>query len=85
MREEMLNQNKLYQILNTRCNRFEQNYKDALKDNDRLTKQLELVAKTIVRIITFDMRARHGMFHEENSVLGREKSNRFPFFHEGHT
>uniref|UniRef100_A0A1I8NI82 Uncharacterized protein n=1 Tax=Musca domestica TaxID=7370 RepID=A0A1I8NI82_MUSDO len=47
MREEMLNQNKLYQILNTRCNRFEQNYKDALKDNDRLTKQLELVAKTI--------------------------------------
>ncbi|XP_073818562.1 uncharacterized protein [Musca autumnalis] len=47
MREEIQNQSKLYQILSNRCNRFEQNYTEALKDNERLTKQLELVAKTI--------------------------------------
>ncbi|XP_061387694.1 centrosomal protein of 83 kDa-like [Musca vetustissima] len=70
MREEILNQTKLYQILNNRCNRFEQNYKDALKDNERLTKQLELVAKTISEM-------EHKLLQQESNYNNNNKLGRY--------
>lgn len=48
MSDEIQNQKKFNQILDTRCNRFENKYKESLKDNDRLSQQLELAAKTLV-------------------------------------
>uniref|UniRef100_A0A1B0BUK9 Uncharacterized protein n=1 Tax=Glossina palpalis gambiensis TaxID=67801 RepID=A0A1B0BUK9_9MUSC len=45
--EEIQNQKKFNQILDTRCNRFEQKYKETMKDNDHLSQQLELAAKTL--------------------------------------
>lgn len=56
MNEEMQNQKKFNQILDTRCNRFENKYKESLKDNDRLTQQLELAAKTLVCLNFFLIR-----------------------------
>lgn len=46
--EEIQNQKKFNQILDTRCNRFEQKYKDAVRNNDELTNQLHLTAKALV-------------------------------------
>ncbi|TMW46056.1 hypothetical protein DOY81_008871, partial [Sarcophaga bullata] len=45
--EEIQNQKKFNQILDTRCNRFEQKYKDAVRNNDELTNQLHLTAKAL--------------------------------------
>uniref|UniRef100_A0A1A9WPG3 Uncharacterized protein n=1 Tax=Glossina brevipalpis TaxID=37001 RepID=A0A1A9WPG3_9MUSC len=45
--EEIQNQKKFNQILDTRCNRFQQKYKEAMKDNDRISQQLELTAKSL--------------------------------------
>lgn len=46
--DEIQNHKKFNQILDTRSNRFEHKYKDAMKDNERLSQQLELAAKTLV-------------------------------------
>ncbi|XP_075160979.1 uncharacterized protein LOC142233793 [Haematobia irritans] len=47
LREDMQNRNKLYEMLNTKCKRFEQKYKDVKSSNDMLVEQLELFRKTI--------------------------------------
>ncbi|XP_037810950.1 tropomyosin [Lucilia sericata] len=44
---EIQNQKKFIQILDTRCNRFQQKYKDAIKENANLSDQLEQTAKTL--------------------------------------
>lgn len=45
---EIQNQTKFIQILDTRCNRFQQKYKDAMDDNESLFNQLQHTAKALV-------------------------------------
>ncbi|XP_017475879.1 PREDICTED: M protein, serotype 5 isoform X1 [Rhagoletis zephyria] len=47
MEEEIQNQKKFNQILETRCNRFQQKYKTSEKEVDRLTLQLESAVKAL--------------------------------------
>uniref|UniRef100_A0A1I8P7X9 Uncharacterized protein n=1 Tax=Stomoxys calcitrans TaxID=35570 RepID=A0A1I8P7X9_STOCA len=48
LEEQIRNQNKLYEILNTKCFRLEEKYKNAASDNEKLLKQLELMENRIV-------------------------------------
>lgn len=45
---EIQNQKKFIQILDTRCNRFQQKYRDAMENNANLTQQIEQTAKDLV-------------------------------------
>lgn len=51
--EEIQNQKKFNQILDTRCNRFEQKYKDAIKNNEELKNKLHSTAKALVIPLVF--------------------------------
>lgn len=50
MKEEIKNQKKFIQILETRCNRFQQKYKDSMREVENLTQQLESAVKALVCI-----------------------------------
>lgn len=45
---EIQNQKKFIQILDTRCNRFQQKYRDEMENNANLTQQIEQTAKDLV-------------------------------------
>ncbi|KAM7363589.1 uncharacterized protein ACRADG_000438 isoform 2-T2 [Cochliomyia hominivorax] len=44
---EIQNQKKFIQILDTRCNRFQQKYRDAINDNANLSQQIEQTTKEL--------------------------------------
>ncbi|XP_018785624.1 PREDICTED: centrosomal protein of 55 kDa [Bactrocera latifrons] len=50
MKEEIKNQKRFNQILETRCNRFQQKYKDSMKEVENLTQQLESAVKALVEM-----------------------------------
>ncbi|XP_067619639.1 putative leucine-rich repeat-containing protein DDB_G0290503 isoform X2 [Eurosta solidaginis] len=74
MKEEMQNQKKFNQILEARCNRFQQKYKGSIEEIERLTQQLESAVKALN-----DMEAKitkqESLLREQNIIMKRAEEN----------
>ncbi|XP_065371944.1 putative leucine-rich repeat-containing protein DDB_G0290503 [Calliphora vicina] len=65
---EIQNQKKFIQILDTRCNRFQQKYRDAMSENANLSDQLEQAAKTL-----YEMEGKIKQLEYQNNEVNCQK------------